>query len=144
MKEILYRGKSIESNQWVEGYYLIVEDFETGIEQPVIVPFGAEIYAHGEISEFEFVDPFTVGQWTGLVDRNSKKIFEGDILINANIAYQRGSAKSCFIFVNDIRDVAIMRLRSSNYEVVGNVYDNRELIDDEERKIDIYEYIKKN
>lgn len=67
MREILYRGKF--GNDWKYGY-LSVEPKGLVIKEP---------YEHNQ-SNIWHIDPDTVGQYTGLTDKNGKKIFEGDIL----------------------------------------------------------------
>ena len=112
MREILFRGKRIDNGVWVKG---LPFSFHANINTEGIETYDGERHR---------VDPTTVGQSTGLTDKNGKKIFEGDIL--KWDADEYGSA------YNEICswDYELLNMRKNDWkdwcEVIGNIHDNLE------------------
>lgn len=116
-REILFRGKSLSTGQWLFGFYRAVFDNHE------IIGFGGERWE---------VDPTTVGQFTGLLDKNGTKIFEGDIMsINpefgesfASIIYEDGAFKYRYDTSPQKPDAYRFEYHNmSIHEVVGNIHD---------------------
>lgn len=128
MREILFRGKEIGADRWVHGSLDIHKSGVVVIMSDEIV---ASIYAR--------VEPDTVGQYTGLTDKNGKKIFEGDIvkidiaglIFNAVCKFHSGSFGLVWHYMGVDRWQAFTSICHVEYEVIGNIHDNPELMEDE-------------
>ncbi len=142
MREILFRGKSIMHGDWVYGY---LNQHRGNIRYDCdCEPIADECYYindwqakidNGMYGQDYKVDPETVGQFTGLTDRNGVKIFEGDIVRYGDtihrVVFEQRNGTAYFGLVY----AACETLPFGHYqdlkqiEVIGNVYDNPELLE---------------
>ena len=140
MREILFRGKDSITKSWVYGA-LVQQQDDPLKEKAFIISYSN--YKFGDFSEavMHEVDPETVGQCTGFGDKNGNKIFEGDIVSICNsktfffIVYWNHAVKSFILksTVNGVNGIDCNVLDSTqDIEVIGNIYDNPELIKDGE------------
>jgi uncharacterized phage protein (TIGR01671 family) len=123
VREILFRGKRLDNGEWIQGD--IVQFPVHGI---VRIVEQEPSYKDAE------VDSDTVGQYTGLTDKNSNEIFEGDIVKTshggstyyAKIEWDDGSF---WVTNHDIQMPSYISEVSKTYlEIIGNIYDNPELV----------------
>lgn len=130
MREILFRGKSAYTGKWIEGVPVPLKINNYDTTQIAMVKYHnyEELENYSLYSEDELVKPETIGQFTGLLDKNGKKIFEGDI-IKTSIYYDIG----CYphsdteVFKVVIPDIYRKRIDGA-IEVIGNIHDNPELL----------------
>ena len=134
MREILFRGKQTDNGEWVEGYLYITHNGEHEISV-----YNEEVNIERWTHE---VDPSTVGQYTGLNDKNGKRIFEGDIveghchsawshrMQRCDIAYGRDGFEARNHIEGLDSDYYTYRvLFSKDVVVIGNIHDNPELLE---------------
>ena len=123
MREILFKAKRISDGKWIEGSLIVYSDQTTGI-----------VYDIGDIEGMrkEVVRPETVCQYTGLTDRNGKKIFEGDIIHWTNWNGEQKEASVCYdqewnrfcVWLNGAESMGVnIHLSTSGIEVIGNKFD---------------------
>ena len=127
MREILFRGKRIDNGEWEIGYYVC---FITGSGKVSHRIYSS--YAESDCRDWE-VDPETVEEYTGLIDKNGKKIFEGDIIRSKDYHGDRWGTVDYFAGTyylggaDGYSDEYIFN--ESDKEVIGNKWDNPELLE---------------
>ena len=128
MREILFRGKRIEDKEWVYGTYMAHDrDGHTIFNQNL---------GGGTLQGFEVI-PETVGQYAELKDKNGVKIFEGDVMHWDShwgwyVGYENGAFRR--IPLNDIQRInwrhhTLQQEGLDTWEIIGNIYDNPELME---------------
>ena len=141
MREILFRGKRMDNGEWKYGYYATVvlngklhSAIDTVFNNRFVTP--TTVY------------PETVGEYTGLTDKNGTRIFEGDIVTQKDSLDDRpcgrgaikygmfncGCCHAVYGFYATNEDVDLRTLQSEcdegkEIEVIGNIYDNPELLE---------------
>lgn len=136
MREILFKAKRIDNGEWVEGYYLR-DQYHRG---------GKDIIFYRKDSDqftvyTDIIDIETLCQFTGLYDKNGKKIWENDILMAhldescpEDTTYETvewGFAGWVTHEANSIDRQYLDKFDLEHFEVVGNIFDNKELLQEE-------------
>lgn len=125
MREIKFRGKRLDNGEWLYGSLVILN---------------GRYFIFDDANRHE-VDPTTVGEFTGLKDKNGKEIYEGDVIRSPlsedktrphRIFYHTGNAAFMGALV-DRKELCYLRLDQDwiykfGKEVIGNIHDNLELL----------------
>lgn len=138
MREIKFRGKRIDNKEWVVGQLLFFNS-TVGNNNMVRIAGGCEWNNETQwyhLCNIHIIEENTIGQYTGLKDKNGVEIYEGDILEYMAIADGKQRDKVIFdrgTFVVDYSEDYKQPVNEINHcaEVIGNIYDNPELIEKE-------------
>lgn len=139
MREILFRGKRIDNGEWVEGNF--IKDEKPDMREYYIQTIPTFEETFGVLYE---LNADSIGQFTGLVDKNGMKIFEGDIVKLSVLGKRNHKRYEVFYDVetgqrlmkngdgiNDCENLTGVFARA-DCEVIGNIYDNPELLGGED------------
>lgn len=130
----LFRGKRIDNGEWVEGFY-IAHLKSAHYIIPCRTGGYASIYHGFYVHKWYEVDPDTVGECTGLRDKNGKLIFEGDILDCKSGMYERCKVifnEFCSAFqlmcADGFSDFFLCSIDYTEMEIIGTIHDNPKLL----------------
>ncbi len=137
MREIKFRGQIKDTKEWVYGTVAYSEDRK----ETYIVEF-LEWNSKGKYAGYRFYEviPETVGQFTGLTDKNGKEIYEGDVLLfdknpleNFVVKFFDGAFSG--VEITTINKPISEQIKMTAYywsqfthKVIGNIYENKELL----------------
>ena len=129
MREILFKAKRKSNGEWIEGYYVVLPLVHYKRNEYLITDSKGDSYE---------IDPSTLCQYTGLTDKNGKKIFENDIInkVDTNaLGWHRERIctvswnKGYWQIMTEYGDSYwIGEFDEEQLEVLGNVFDNPELL----------------
>lgn len=142
IREVIFRGKRTDNGEWIEGSLLGIDWCDK--------PSTYSIAPNTPVSVFYSVIPETVGQYTGLTDKNGVRIFEGDILdVSSDVAYGGVAVHRLGYFVVEFHNGCFMKsalddpqlsffdnakrkglyhfISTDIHKIVGNIHDNPEL-----------------
>ena len=153
MREIKFRGKRLDNGEWVCGFYWRVQNDDCSYANHILIDTTRHI-ANVVQTLFD-IDPATVGQYTGLKDKNGVEIYEGDVLETPYYTFGRECGKEKhtvlfnngrfgikrgpdFVGLNELRRPTKFEYISNHgevatewehpFEVISNIHDNPELL----------------
>jgi len=129
MDKNTYRGKRKDNGEWVYGHYITPE-----------VPRVKDAAYIGYVYNVVEVIPETVGQCTGLLDKNGKAIYEGDVCRNTRtkeiVSVKWHGTMAGYVWSKRDKDGFLYSFGElfrahDKYEIIGNIHDNPEILEGE-------------
>ena len=121
-RTIIFRGKRIDNGEWIYGSFA-----ETHGTPFIGIPTDPDNPVY--MMDWHEVDPDTVGQFTGLLDKNGKEIYEGDIVVDDfgndyEVCWYYDLA--CFMaeMICNERPFLLYDIEPNKCEIIGNMHDN--------------------
>lgn len=147
MRAIKFRGKDLDTNEWVCGDLLRAIDYDPDTRKGVFTK-GYIIHEKGDentnyVCRSVDIDPNTIGQFTGLIDKNGKEIYEDDIVKIKTLqgivtwhpngyfcihTYKCDISEVSYTAIGDMVDYFHKDLYDDGLEVIGNTFDNPDLM----------------
>lgn len=133
-REIKFRGKQENSNRWITGCLIQYESGDVAIFEKMMTKYG---YEATQITKRTKVNSDTIGQFTGLTDKNGKEIYEGDILkadyydTLHEVVFSDTVGAFMLDEIPSTGDIVVIGYEDivSHFEVIGNIYDNQDLLE---------------
>lgn len=137
MRDIIFRAKRTDNGEWVEGYYAHLSDEKKQSDR--IYTGYAETDCGDFFPDWYEVNPDTVCELTGMIDKNGRRIFEGDV-----VRFKRTDALGWtrervgqVLYYNELPVFYVLSTTGDAWdwyvcegmEVIGNVFDNPDLIE---------------
>lgn len=138
MREIIFRGRRVDNGEWAYGYLVEATNVITDKKETFIFEQDATYFTHGEFACSFEVKPETVGQYTGVIDKNGKKVFEGDVVEYAGSCGEIVFVERRGAFMSRERDMYcewlsnLPQYGTGIVEIIGNIYDNKEILEGKE------------
>ena len=149
-REILFKAKRKDNGEWVEGYYCKINETTYCVEEDykrfpvpthhyILVETMTDWGLPNKFYQFE-IDPDTLCQYTGLTDKNGKKIWENDICDRKEkypeiVVFNKGDWQLDYSYVfgkeihTDACNLGFYVCERKCVEVIGNIFDNPELLE---------------
>lgn len=134
MRKIIFRGKKLDTGEWVDGGYF----YDSAVGESYIITETLEHSIPHNLCCYVDVHPETVGQFTGLTDKNGKEIYEGDIIqanngIGVIMWFQTSWGVASYAHGYDgLKSYTAVdsfySKETKEWSVIGNIHDNPSLL----------------